>query len=575
MDDNIDRTVDFQCHGVDYILRMVNSAEALVLELEDRVTGQHWKNTFGSNYLEEITQKTGNAKKFPVFCKMLLTAITRANDSVVFLDILTSQDLELMKARKTQGAGGPVRGNTPQSGSANNNKRYLILTYVVEYDKVHYPLPLHFEEPDVETMKITIRRLRMENEDLKARRSTGDRSGGTFLTGTDLPGSNSNNNAASEAMISSLRGENEALKQKLKRLEDSAQQRHGAVELDALLKRKTELEREMEEMRGAHEREVGRLNSRIEMLEREVEEKNTDLLGENNEMNNSRKTISRQQREMDGLVKELEALRNNDKKQKGRLKQLEMELESSLRRPGSRPTDRRSPYVNRTGGFSPASSTGKGGRVSSIPSRSSSPGGEKRPSYGNRSNASSASKGRNVSSSPSQQLVKKVTTPTKITTKTYGGPSNRSGGGTYGGFNKQASPKMSAPVRKTPSPGRGSNPMNIVGKNFAGNTGSTYGTNNKRPGAGGNTGNVGRGGQPPSSNNRTALNANNNANNSRLGTGDSSGKKVPAREFLGGPSVNNYTTAPNAKTAPADTLEIVDIDARLNKLTELLKMSKS
>ena len=52
-----------------------------------------------TNVVEEITQKTGNFKKFPIFVKMLLSSISKNSDSV-FLDILTSQDLEMLKARK-------------------------------------------------------------------------------------------------------------------------------------------------------------------------------------------------------------------------------------------------------------------------------------------------------------------------------------------------------------------------------------------------------------------------------------------------------------------------------------------
>src|SRR3546814_3034147 len=40
-------------------------------------------------------------------------------------------------------------------------KRYLILTYTVEFDRVHYPLPLAYEEdPNPAALKATIRRLR-------------------------------------------------------------------------------------------------------------------------------------------------------------------------------------------------------------------------------------------------------------------------------------------------------------------------------------------------------------------------------------------------------------------------------
>lgn len=44
----------------------------------------------------------------------------------------------------------------------------MILTYVVEFDKVHYPLPLNYEEnPDPVTLKATIRRLRIELDEYK------------------------------------------------------------------------------------------------------------------------------------------------------------------------------------------------------------------------------------------------------------------------------------------------------------------------------------------------------------------------------------------------------------------------
>ena len=72
---------------------------------------------------------------------MLLSSISKNSDSV-FLDILTSQDLEMLKARKQK-----PNASTNQNTDKNklNNKRYMIMTYVVEFDKVHYPLPLTFD----------------------------------------------------------------------------------------------------------------------------------------------------------------------------------------------------------------------------------------------------------------------------------------------------------------------------------------------------------------------------------------------------------------------------------------------
>ena len=47
-----------------------------------------WKNEFTFNYIENLTQKTGNSKKFDIFVKMLLTAISQTSDSVL-IDIMT------------------------------------------------------------------------------------------------------------------------------------------------------------------------------------------------------------------------------------------------------------------------------------------------------------------------------------------------------------------------------------------------------------------------------------------------------------------------------------------------------
>ena len=86
-----------------------------------------------------MTLKSYSFKKFGVFVRMLLTALRRTSDSVS-LDMLTHDDLERVRARSNDD-GLPVSSGPPAKG-----KRYLILTYVAEYDKVQYPLPLRFEE---------------------------------------------------------------------------------------------------------------------------------------------------------------------------------------------------------------------------------------------------------------------------------------------------------------------------------------------------------------------------------------------------------------------------------------------
>lgn len=146
--------------------------------------------------IEDITAKTGNFKKFPVFVKMLLSALKQASDSV-FVDLLTYQDLEVLKSRKAGGQAPPPRTQPP------NNKRYLIMTYAAEFDRVHYPLPLLFEEnPDPQHLKRIISQLRSEVEGLQV--EAGNRRGGEV-----------------SAELRRLREENAALQRQLKQMERS------------------------------------------------------------------------------------------------------------------------------------------------------------------------------------------------------------------------------------------------------------------------------------------------------------------------------------------------------------------
>eukprot|EP00240_Pyramimonas_obovata_P006716 CAMPEP_0118955634 /NCGR_PEP_ID=MMETSP1169-20130426/60296_1 /TAXON_ID=36882 /ORGANISM="Pyramimonas obovata, Strain CCMP722" /LENGTH=150 /DNA_ID=CAMNT_0006903523 /DNA_START=216 /DNA_END=664 /DNA_ORIENTATION=- len=139
-------TVDMVFHNVEYLLTVAAvKDDTLCVEVEQKSDGARWRGDFTSRYIEDITAKTGNYKKYGVFVKMLLTAVTEESDSV-FVDLLTYNDLELLKNRKMRGQAAPPSRNPP------NNKRYLILTYAAEFDRVHYPLPLIFEDtPDPET----------------------------------------------------------------------------------------------------------------------------------------------------------------------------------------------------------------------------------------------------------------------------------------------------------------------------------------------------------------------------------------------------------------------------------------
>jgi coiled-coil domain-containing protein 61 len=111
---------------------------------------------------------------------MLYTAIEGDSKSVM-VDILSEGEINVLKSRRIRGPStstsvlddssthsklSPSNApQEPQSKAAQKNpgKRYVIVTYQVEFDKVHYPLPLFYEErKDVDTLIKTISEMKME-----------------------------------------------------------------------------------------------------------------------------------------------------------------------------------------------------------------------------------------------------------------------------------------------------------------------------------------------------------------------------------------------------------------------------
>ena len=94
---------------------------------------------------------------------MLISAFSKESDSV-YVDLLTYNDLEMLKARKTSSTN--LSSSTNSLSSATNRsilKRYVILTYAGEFDRVHFPLPLAQEDaPTIDSLKRTIRRLQKQ-----------------------------------------------------------------------------------------------------------------------------------------------------------------------------------------------------------------------------------------------------------------------------------------------------------------------------------------------------------------------------------------------------------------------------
>ncbi|XP_038565078.1 centrosomal protein CCDC61 isoform X4 [Micropterus salmoides] len=150
---------DIVFRGVEFSVKIEVDKGLLIVEISDSVTADQWRGDFDPAYIEDLTRKTGNFKQFPIFCSMLESAVRKTTDSVT-LDLLTYADLELLRNRK---AGVVSRPRGHQQSSALTAKRYLILIYTVEFDRIHYPLPLPYVgKPDPAALQKEVRALRAE-----------------------------------------------------------------------------------------------------------------------------------------------------------------------------------------------------------------------------------------------------------------------------------------------------------------------------------------------------------------------------------------------------------------------------
>ncbi|XP_017573570.1 coiled-coil domain-containing protein 61 isoform X3 [Pygocentrus nattereri] len=150
---------EMKFRGVEFAVKVELQDRLLIVEISDVMTADQWRAEFDPAYIEDLTRKTGNFKQFPIFCSMLESAVSRSGESVT-LDLLTYSDLELLRNRK---AGVVGRPRAQQQSPALSAKRYLILIYTVEFDRIHYPLPLpYLGKPDPAALQREIRALRTE-----------------------------------------------------------------------------------------------------------------------------------------------------------------------------------------------------------------------------------------------------------------------------------------------------------------------------------------------------------------------------------------------------------------------------
>ncbi|XP_070258191.1 centrosomal protein CCDC61 isoform X1 [Myotis yumanensis] len=257
MDQPAGLQVDYVFRGVEHAVRVVVSGQVLELEVEDRMTADQWRGEFDASFIEDLTHKTGNFKQFSIFCNMLESALTQSSESVT-LDLLTYTDLESLRNRKMGGRPGPSASRSAQL----NSKRYLILIYSVEFDRIHYPLPLPYQgKPDPVFLQGIIRSLKEELGRLRG------------LDGQDPRDTRDSEIWHLREQVSRLASEKRELEAQLGRSrEEALAGRAARQEAESLRGLVRSLELELRQERGLGPRGSGRRSQDCRRLAKELEE---------------------------------------------------------------------------------------------------------------------------------------------------------------------------------------------------------------------------------------------------------------------------------------------------------------
>jgi hypothetical protein len=112
-----------------YQIDLLVDEKSLKIQIKEH-SGNCWVGEYSINFIETLCFKAGSSKKFNVFLNMIISALEGTSTSVI-IDLETHADLEKIRNK-------PVLGNS--------NTIYLILTYISEFDKVYYPLPLQLKK---------------------------------------------------------------------------------------------------------------------------------------------------------------------------------------------------------------------------------------------------------------------------------------------------------------------------------------------------------------------------------------------------------------------------------------------
>jgi hypothetical protein len=318
---NIEFFIEFK--KVEYIVYLSVSDNAMKISMENN-DSLYWLGEYPIQNIEEITQKAGSYKSFSVFVKMLMSGLSQDNDSVT-VDLLTNKDLELMKQKRTNNSMNESMSQDPNK----TNRVYLIVNYNGEFEKVCYPIPMYYQNPPPADLMIrTINRLKKVSK------------------------TNNSSNLINFKEIEDIKQENISLRNKAMLLE--SQRKQGAVDheenyrtlnqiADEYQNYKIKAEKDInylmktiEEMRGNISINKNEKNENFEKYRIIISEQDAKIKELEDKVASERKMgqgfVEDKNKNLEKVMKELNFARENEKRLKVRINQLEKELEYQSKR---------------------------------------------------------------------------------------------------------------------------------------------------------------------------------------------------------------------------------------------------
>ncbi|CDW86326.1 UNKNOWN [Stylonychia lemnae] len=288
---NFSQNLAFNNSNQDFVISIEASEERLTLIVEDRFDINTWRGDFTSKYLEEITRKTGKERTYQTFLQMLIGTIQNQKGfSQFYVDLLGFQELQLLKAKRS---GDDYNNQSQMPPNVKNNKKYLILTHLMNGQKVHYPLPLNPVETgtylmDKETMKRMVKRMSQTLGEFRNMNSTGGMSQQNQSNGFNQTTGTMNSNFgrqtakeffSKENLMHPAVEENAQLKKKLQQLEQ-AKVLGGAVSLNNLHVEKKKIEQDFQSYQNITIKEIKKLKNLQLELKRRIDETQNEIKSE-------------------------------------------------------------------------------------------------------------------------------------------------------------------------------------------------------------------------------------------------------------------------------------------------------